>query len=389
MSRSTTAASWAASGGSTSCNPAGSSDDVSAERDKKHLGRRQNPALIAGLPPYGKLEPGAAAGATGRAAVRGVAAPESRGPRDVNCPAGVYPPISVSRGGSSEASGRDRKRQHGVRSRRSSRGLGPALMIPLIIALGAFICVFAGALVGLWLGRNVPEHYRDSPSQEAIQLATGMLSVLAALVLGLLTSSIQSNFDTINTEVNDFAAQLAMLDQTLVDMGPEAAAARQLLRRYTELSIQENWPEESGVAQHGSRSEIVQSFASIFESLRGVAHPMWREGPDTNRLLNSLRLAVAGLPAEGEPAQTLRASAVDLSQTLVEARWTLHERTQNPLVAQLPADPDLLDDGDLPQLRLQRALATPPSSSPSSSLPWRLRPPSICSSKWTFPSKAC
>ena len=205
-------------------------------------------------------------------------------------------------------------------------------MIPLIIALGAFVCVFAGALVGLWLGRNVPEHYRDSPSQEAIQLATGMLSVLAALVLGLLTSSIQSNFDTINTEVNDFAAQLAMLDQTLVDMGPEAASARQILRRYTELSIQENWPEESGAAQHGSRSEIVQSFASIFESLRGVAHPMWREGPDTNRLLNSLRLAVAGLPAEGEPAQTLRASAVDLSQTLVEARWTLHERTQNPLL---------------------------------------------------------
>ena len=123
----------------------------------------------------------------------------------------------------------------------------------LIIALGAFICVFAGALVGLWLGRKVPEHYRDSPSQEAIQLATGMLSVLAALVLGLLTSSIQSNFDTINTEVNDFAARLAMLDQTLVDMGPEAAAARQLLHRYTELSIRENWPEESGVAEHGSR----------------------------------------------------------------------------------------------------------------------------------------
>ena len=131
-------------------------------------------------------------------------------------------------------------------------------MIPLIIALGAFVCVFAGALVGLWLGRNVPEHYRDSPSQEAIQLATGMLSVLAALVLGLLTSSIQSNFDTINTEVNDFAAQLAMLDQTLADMGPEAAAARQLLRRYTEVSIQENWPEETGVAEHGSRREFVR-----------------------------------------------------------------------------------------------------------------------------------
>ncbi len=152
-------------------------------------------------------------------------------------------------------------------------------MIPLIIALGAFICVFAGALVGLWLGRNVPEHYRDSPSQEAIQLATGMLSVLAALVLGLLTSSIQSNFDTINTEVNDFAARLAMLDQTLVDMGPEATAARQLLHRYTELSIRENWPEESGVAEHGSRKEIADSFASILNLSAASPIPCGGRGP--------------------------------------------------------------------------------------------------------------
>jgi len=49
MSRSTTAASWAASGGRTSCKPAGSSDDGSG-RGKDHLGRRQNLALIAGLP---------------------------------------------------------------------------------------------------------------------------------------------------------------------------------------------------------------------------------------------------------------------------------------------------------------------------------------------------
>ena len=30
-------------------------------------------------------------------------------------------------------------------------------MISLIVALGSFLCVFIGALVGLWLGRNVPE----------------------------------------------------------------------------------------------------------------------------------------------------------------------------------------------------------------------------------------
>jgi len=44
---------------------------------------------------------------------------------------------------------------------------------------------------------------------------------------------------------------------------------------------------------------------------------MWQEGPDTNRLLNSLRLAVAGLPADHEPEEALRASAVSLSEALV------------------------------------------------------------------------
>src|SRR6185369_9340323 len=100
MSRSTTAASWAASGGSTSCNPAGSSDDVSAERDKKHLGRRQNPALIAGLPPYGKPEHGAASSATASVAVR-VSPHRNPAGRGMSiAPSAVYPSIKLSRGGS-------------------------------------------------------------------------------------------------------------------------------------------------------------------------------------------------------------------------------------------------------------------------------------------------
>ena len=88
-------------------------------------------------------------------------------------------------------------------------------MIPLLVAAAAFVCVMIGALVGLWLGQRVPEHCRTEDSREAIQVAAGMISFLAALVLGLLTASIQSNFDTTNSQINGFAAQLAMLDQTL------------------------------------------------------------------------------------------------------------------------------------------------------------------------------
>jgi len=119
-------------------------------------------------------------------------------------------------------------------------------LIPFLVAAGCFVCVMAGALVGLWLGQRVPEHCRTEQSREAIQVAAGMISFLAALVLGLLTASVQNSFDSANSQVNGFAAQLAMLDQTLTDMGPEATAARGILRHYTALSLQDNWPEENG-----------------------------------------------------------------------------------------------------------------------------------------------
>lgn len=204
-------------------------------------------------------------------------------------------------------------------------------MIPLLVTISAFVCVMSGALVGLWLSRRVPDHCRDEDSRDAIQVASGMLSFLAALVLGLLTASVQSNFDSVSSEVNGFAAQLAMLDQTLSDMGPEAVAARGLLRHYTTLSLQDNWPDEFGEPAP-SASSVGGAIASMLVSLRGGLHPIWLEGSHTNQLLNQLRVAVMSLPAQGQPAESLRDSAVSQLNTLVEARWGLHERTQNQIL---------------------------------------------------------
>jgi hypothetical protein len=204
-------------------------------------------------------------------------------------------------------------------------------MIPLLAAAGAFVCVMMGALLGLWLGQRVPEHCRDENSREAIQLAAGMISFLAALVLGLLTASVQGNFDTTNSQITGFAAQLAMLDQTLSDMGPEAAGARGILRHYTALSLQDNWPEETGAVGPTDPS-VGLAVASMVESLSGITHPVWFEGTHTNQLLNQLRLAVMSLQAQGQPNQSLRDSAVSQLETLVQTRWALHERTQNPLL---------------------------------------------------------
>ena len=117
-------------------------------------------------------------------------------------------------------------------------------MSSLTIAAIVFACIFSGSLFGMWLNQ-LPERRRSPESRDAVKLATGMLSVLAALVLGLLIASVKNSFDSTDGQIRRFSATLILLNQTLGDYGPETIEARQLLRRYTARALDDNWPEES------------------------------------------------------------------------------------------------------------------------------------------------
>ena len=94
----------------------------------------------------------------------------------------------------------------------------------------------------MWL----PENHRSAASHDAIKLGTGMISVLASLVLGLLTAGIKNSFDTTDGQIRTFAANLILLDETLRDYGPDATNARKLLHDYTARAIEDQWPQEAG-----------------------------------------------------------------------------------------------------------------------------------------------
>src|SRR5271169_3021100 len=117
-------------------------------------------------------------------------------------------------------------------------------MSSLAITAIVLACVLAGSLLGMWLGCRLPEPHQSAASHDAVKLATGMLSVLAALVLGLLIAGVKNSFDTTDTQIRQFAATLILLNQTLADYGPETAEARQMVRRYTARALEDNWPEE-------------------------------------------------------------------------------------------------------------------------------------------------
>ena len=77
-----------------------------------------------------------------------------------------------------------------------------------------------------------------------VTLASGKLSVLSALVIGLLISYAIGDFDAETKLVQKFAADLILLDRVMRQYGPEASEARDLLQRYTTLKIALAWPEK-------------------------------------------------------------------------------------------------------------------------------------------------
>src|SRR5271163_4969045 len=187
-------------------------------------------------------------------------------------------------------------------------------MSSLTIAAIVLACIFSGSLFGMWLSYRLPENhrspesrdavklatgmlsvlaalvlglYRSPESRDAVKLATGMLSVLAALVLGLLIASVKNSFDSTDAQIREFAATLILLNQTLADYGPETVEARQMVRRYTARALEDNWPEEGST-------------------------PVRMEDVKSGALLDGVRTAILALPGGDKRREALRADAASL-----------------------------------------------------------------------------
>lgn len=101
-------------------------------------------------------------------------------------------------------------------------------MDPQFISILVFVCVCGSAAAGLWF--VLPERHLNNETKEVVRLGTGLIGTIAALVLGLLISAAQTNFDRINDELQENAAGMVMLDRALAEYGPESKDARELLK---------------------------------------------------------------------------------------------------------------------------------------------------------------
>jgi hypothetical protein len=176
------------------------------------------------------------------------------------------------------------------------------------IFLISVACIFAGALFGLWLSRVVPEAHLRDDSKATVKVVTGMIATLAALVLGLLISSANTFFDSVDTAITHSGARIILLDRALANYGPETKEAREQLRRTIVRGIEMFWPKEKSEGP-GLRA---------FERSTGM---------------EELQTMIRALSPTTDVQRELRAEAEKFSGEMLEARWLLIAQAQHALPA--------------------------------------------------------
>jgi hypothetical protein len=172
-------------------------------------------------------------------------------------------------------------------------------MSSTIIGLISFAAIFGGVIIGLFVRRRLPGQHLSTETQSAVTVSVAVIGTLSALVLGLMITAANHSFSARSDEVRELSLQLIRMERNLRRYGPEADDARAKLRTWAEAKTHELFPIE-GQARPSSETTIV--------------------------MLESVQDAVLALTPKDEKQKYLRTLCVNLSSTLIQARWSLETR---------------------------------------------------------------
>jgi hypothetical protein len=162
-----------------------------------------------------------------------------------------------------------------------------------------FACVFGGAMCGILLGSALPQDHLSADSKDAVRMSMGLVSTMAALVLGLLVSSAKGFYDAQNAELTQMSAKVILLDRLLAHYGLETTQVRDQLRDYVADSIDTVWPR------------------GHTQSARLTAPT---NGPEV------LIGRIQALPPKDDRQRSLQAQALSTAIGLIQTRWLMYEQ---------------------------------------------------------------
>jgi hypothetical protein len=176
--------------------------------------------------------------------------------------------------------------------------------VELAVSVAVSVCVFAGAAFGICFNTWLPKEHLSKETQDVVRLGTGMISVLASLVLGLLVATTKTSFDQTDTEVKGLATDIIMLDRSLRDYGPPSEDARALLHDFAERLKNQIWPNEATTAKEPRLNDLA---AGVY--------------------LQKTRVAIRALAPVGTAQTELRTDALQIVGDIVKTRWLLIEQS--------------------------------------------------------------
>ena len=137
-------------------------------------------------------------------------------------------------------------------------------MFSIEFAVVVAAAMFASGVAGLFLQRLLPEHHTADRSRDMIGGVVGLLTLLLALVLGLLIWTAYGVFTTQQTELNTLSARALEYNLELKQYGPEAKHGRELLRTDLVWAHEQFWGEGDAQAQAYDASYADMSSVSSF-----------------------------------------------------------------------------------------------------------------------------
>ena len=153
---------------------------------------------------------------------------------------------------------------------------------------------------------RLPERQGSKESTEFIELNIVLLVTIAAVVLGLQTTSVKSAFDIAEHDRANYAAQLTLLDQCMRNYGPGSELVRRHLQSFTAAAIASNWrseaapagvsyPDVSKMSRDGARSVLTDLMNHIGLEIRQLNPPdQLHEKLASSRLLRPVQKMLSG-----------------------------------------------------------------------------------------------
>jgi hypothetical protein len=170
-------------------------------------------------------------------------------------------------------------------------------MSALEIAAICFVCIFGGALLGMFSRTVLPEHHLNPESKDVVKVGMGLIATMAALVLGLLTGSAKSSFDTQDSELKQMAADVLLLDRTLAHYGPETKKIRDQIRQAIAYKLAVTWPED------GSAARVDTS--------------------ETTPVVEALEDEIRALSPQSDAQRAFQSRALELTGAVLQTRWLM------------------------------------------------------------------